>query len=409
VDLETNTPVSLLDAGLLADPCGGFARLSERGSVLRGHAMDGSPAWYVTGFNEVREVLVDRRFVADAAAVPGRDTDGVRDQMAAMLGIPTDLARYLTDTIHAADGADHLRLRKLASRAFTMRRIAQLRPRMEQIAADLLDGLTQPADLMTDYAYPLPVTVICELIGVPVEDQSTWLRWNMAIATLDPEAVPVAARAMIAYCHDLAARRRDEPADDLVSALVAAHDEDGDRLTETELVTLLITLVIAGHETTAHLIGNASVALLGHSEQLALLRSNPSLWPAAINELMRWCGPVTTTGLQYATEDVEVGGVLIRTGEAVQPVLAAGNLDAHEFACPVALDITRRPSTRGEGHVGFGSGPHYCLGAALARQEAEVALAALFTRFPGISLVEKPSWMPRPGMRWLSGLPVRLA
>lgn len=223
------------------------------------------------------------------------------------------------------------------------------------------------------------------------------------------ETMPSAGREMIDHVHQLIERRRVEPADDLLTALVHVQEEDGDRLGLDELVTMVITLVIAGHETTAHLLGNATFALLTHPDQLELLRSDPGLWPGAVHELMRFCGPVQIARMRYAAEDVELGGVTIRRGEVVQPVLVSANHDPREYADVERLDVTRRPAGRGEGHVGFGHGFHYCLGAALARQEGEVALRALVERFPGLALAsDEPEWVAVPGMRRLARLPVRL-
>jgi cytochrome P450 len=400
---------NIMDPELIADPFGGYGRLREEAPVVRGRTADGSPAWYVTRQEDVRTVLGDPRFVNNAASVPGVGTDSVRDKMVEMVGIPPEYARFLTDTILDADGEDHTRLRKLVSRAFTVRRVSDLRPRVEEITAKLLDGLAEPVDLMAEFAYPLPITVICELVGVPEADRQAWREWGVAFTSMKPELVAAATRDMVAHVQDLIARRRAEPADDLLTALVHVRDEQGDRLSEDELVTMVLTLVMAGHETTAHLIGNAVVALLEHPDQLALLRADPSLWPGAVHELMRWCSPVQITRVRYAAEDVELGGVQIRAGEPVQAVLVSANHDPREYADPDRLDVTRRPAGRGEGHVGFGHGFHYCLGAALARQEGEVALRALFERFPNPALESaEHEWVQVPGMRRLARLPLRL-
>jgi cytochrome P450 len=399
----------VMDPALIADPYGGYGRLREEEPVLRGRAADGSAAWYVTRQEDVRTVLGDHRFVNNAASVPGVEVDSMRDRMMEKVGIPRDLAHYVTGSILDMDGDDHMRLRKLVSRAFTVRRVGDLRPRVEAITAALLDGLADPVDLIEHFAYPLPITVICELVGVPEADRRAWRDWGRALVSMNPESVPGAVRAMVDHVKDLIRRRRAEPADDLLTALVHAQEEDGDRLSEDELVTMVFTLVMAGHETTAHLIGNGTLALLTHPDQLALLLREPELWPTAVHELMRFCGPVHITRLRYAAQDVELGGVPIRAGEAVQAVLVSANFDPREYTDPERLDVTRRPAGRGEGHVGVGHGTHYCLGAALARQEGEVALRALFERFPGLALdTDEPSWVPVPGMRRLAQLPVRL-
>ena len=404
---EPNVPEpNVLDPDLIADPYGGYGRLREEAPVLRGVAIDGSPAWYVTRRDDVRTVLSDHRFVTDVAAAGGGSDP--RAAMFAQLGIPPEYTPYLTNTILDVDGLDHARVRKLVSRTFTVRRVDELRPWVEAIAADLLDRLPAKVDLLAEYAYPLPITVISELVGVPEADRPHWRGWATALVTMNRDTVPAAMRDMIAHCHDLVARRRAEPTGDLISGLVAEHDDTPDRLTDTEIVTMILTLVLAGHETTAHLISNGALALLKNPGQLESLRRDRSLWPGAVNELMRYCGPVHITRLRYATEDVELGGVTIHTGDAVQAVLVSANFDPRVYDDPERLDITRRPAGRGDGHVGFGHGAHYCLGAALARQEGEVALRALIDRFPGLALDGEPEWVPMPGSRRAKALPVRL-
>lgn len=400
---------NLMDPALIADPYGGYGRLREQGPVLRGLTAVGGPAWYVTRQEDVRTVLGDPRFVNNVATVVGMQVDDGRQKMIESLGVPPELAHYLTDSVLDADGADHTRLRKLVSRAFTVRRINDLRPRVETITETLLDGLSSPVDLIEHFAYPLPITVICELVGVPEADRPAWRSWGNALTSMNPELIPTAVRDMVAHVQDLVRRRRAAPADDLLTALIHAQEEDGDRLSDDELVTMVFTLVMAGHETTAHLIGNGTAALLTHPDQLDLLRRDPALWPGAIHELMRFCGPVHIARLRYATEDLDLAGVRIRAGDAVQPVLVSANFDPREYHDPERLDVTRRPSGRGEGHVGFGHGFHYCLGAALARQEGEVALRALFERFPNLALdTAELEWVPMPGSHRLARLPVRL-
>ena len=402
------TAPSLTDPALIADPFGGYGRLREEAPVLRGTAFDGSPAWYVTRQEDVRSALSDHRFVMDPDVARGAGSGNPRAAIFEQLGIPAAYTPYLTDTILDVDGVDHARLRKLVSRTFTVRRVNELRPRVEAIAADLLDGLPDRVDLLADYAYPLPITVISELVGVPEADRPAWRRWATALVTMNRETIPDAMHDMVAHCRDLIAGRRTEPTGDLITGMVQAHDS-ADRLTDIEIVTMILTLVLAGHETTAHLISNGTLALLQHPDQLDRLRRDPSLWPGAVNELMRFCGPVHITRLRYATEDLELGGVTVHAGDAVQSVLVSSNFDPRVYPSPERLDVTRRPAGRGDGHVGFGHGAHYCLGAALARQEGEVALSALVDRFPGLALDGPTEWVPLPGSHRLTALPVRLA
>jgi cytochrome P450 len=250
--------------------------------------------------------------------------------------------------------------------------------------------------------------VICELVGIPEADRPAWRQWGRALASMSPDLMPPALREMVAGIHTLIGIRRETPENDLLSALVRVHDEEHGRLSDQELVTFVLTLVLAGHETTAHLIGNSVVALLEHPDQLALLREQPQRWPTAVHELVRTCGMALIANLRYARQDMDFAGVSLRAGEAVVPVLVAANFDPRRYPEPDRFDVTRVPSGHGEGHLGFGHGAHYCLGAALARQETEVALRALFDRFPSLRTAAAPTWQPVPGSRRLAELPVLL-
>ena len=399
--------VDPLSRELIDDPYAGYGRLRERAPLLRGRALDGTAAWYVTRQADVRSVLGDPRFANDPATVP--EAEDRRASMTAALGVPAEYERYFARSILTSDPPDHTRLRRLVSRAFTVRRVAALRPRVEEITVALLDDLAaagDPADLLETFAYPLPITVICELVGIDEEDRPAWRDCGRALISLDRERIGPAVRELIDRVHAVIDRRRTEPGDDLLSALIRTHDEDGDRLSDLELVMMVLALVFAGHETTAHLIGNATVALLTHPDQLDVLRTRPELWPGAVNELMRWCGPALMSQLRYATADVELGGVELHRGDAVEAVLVSANFDPRVYTDPDRLDVTRLVDAHGDGHVGFGHGIHYCLGAALARQEGEVALRALVTRFPALALADEPAWSPMPGARRLLALPV---
>ncbi|GII89155.1 cytochrome P450 [Sphaerisporangium siamense] len=409
--------VSLMDPDVLRDPFVAYAAMRERAPLVRGVVFEGTPPiWLATRYEDVKTVLGDHRFVNNPASVPGMDVRSIRERMIEARGIPREYAPYLLDSVLDADGEDHIRLRRLVSRAFTARRVAELRPRVEEITEGLLDRLPGTAEdgvaeLMEHFAYPLPITVICELVGIPEQERPRWRAWGKVLTDLKSDGVGAVLGDMIAYIHELIERRRAAPGGDLLTGLIRAHDEDGDRLGDIEMVTLVLTLVLAGHETTAHLIGNGTVALLTHPEQLALLRRDPALMPRAVHELLRWCGPVQATRLRYAAEDVEIGGMRVRKGEPVMALIAGGNHDPRAFGDPERLDITREPDGRKETHVGFGHGLHYCLGAALARQEGEVAFAALLRRFPGLSLAVDPDDLERqpvPGAWRLARLPLRI-
>jgi cytochrome P450 len=413
--------VDLLDPELLRDPFQGYSRLREQSPMVQVvHGDRGSSLWIVTRYADVRLVLSDRRFVSDPGNVPGMEIEDARAEIFRKMGIDDEYAPYLLRSVLDADGDDHLRLRRLVSRAFTARRVAGLLPRVREITGQLLDRLPGRAsprdgvvDLLEHFAYPLPITVICELVGIPEEDRERWLGWSRALMrSHETEHFTAAIRGIVDHVEALVARRRDEPADDLLTALIGVHDEDGAVLSEFELVTMVLTIVLAGHETTAHLIGNGMVALLTHRDQLELLRTDmAALLPRAVHELMRWCGPVQGARLRYATEDVEIGGRKLRKGSPVMASLVSANFDPRRFTDPHRLDITRQPDGHRETHLGFGHGLHYCLGAALARQEAEVAFAALLDRYPDLSLAVPPENLdriPMPGAWRLAALPVRL-
>ena len=404
---------SMMSPELIADPYQGYGRLREQAPVLRASFMGVTPTWMITRYEDVHAVLGDPRFVNNPASVPGMEVPNPVDKVMKSYGLSEEDAQYLANTILRTDAADHTRLRKLVSRAFTVRRVSELRPRVEAITAGLLGDIagSDPVDLIERFCYPLPITVICELVGIPEASRPAWRRWGRELMSMEPARMGSAMHEMLEDVKALIATRRSAPEDDLVSALIRAQDEDGDRLSDVELVTFVVTLVMAGHETTAHLIGNSVATLLTNPDQLALLRARPELWPTAVHELVRCCGTALLTGLRYASEDVEVGGVLIRAGDSVSPVLVSANHDPRQYTEPDRLDVTRQPTGHGEGHVGFGHGAHYCLGAALARQEAEVALRALFDRFPAPRLAVPESeldWQQLPGSRRLNALPVHL-
>lgn len=373
------------------------AQKQDEGPVRLGTTVVGEPVWYVTGAAEVRSVLSDSRFVVTNTPLePGEQT--ARAVMLGQLGVSEELAAYIIDLLPDRDGPAHTRLRRMVAPAFTARRVAMLRPRLEEITEAILDEVEAagpgPVDLLETFAYPLPLTVICELVGVPEADRPAWRQWGEALLSWDVSRFAPALEAMVGQVRNLVARRHDEPGDDLISTLLRTRLENEDALTEHDIIKMIITLVRTGHESTAHLLSNSVAALLTHPDQMELLRGEPDRWPTAINELIRRWTPVRFTAMRYATEAVEIGDVEIKAGEAVLPALVEANQDPREYGCPAQFDITRREVRRSEGHVGFGYGAHYCLGAALARQEGEVALRALFERFPDLAIVGEPQWSP---------------
>lgn len=415
---ELTCPVQpdMMRPELLTDPFGGYGELREHAPVVRGRFMDGTPAWFVTRFDDVRTILRDPRFVnTPLEAHQGREADP-RIKQLELLNIPEHLQKYLLGSILDRDQPDHTRLRRLVLGAFTARRVLDLRPSIERTADSLLARLPEyevdgAVDLIDHFTYPLSIAVVCDLVGIPKTDHGQWREWGSNLVSMRSDLLSVSFPVMIEYIHELVRQRRAALGEDLLSALIRAQLDDGNRLDDVELVSMVLTLVIAGHETTAHLIGNGTVALLTHPEQLERVRSNPALLPNAVQELVRWCGSVHVTRLRYATEDVEIAGTRIRKGEAVLMFLVAANFDPRHYLEPEKLDVTRQPVGHGEDHVGFGHGIHYCLGATLARQECEIALDRLLRRYPSLSLAVEPERLERmqlPGSWRLHRLPVRL-
>jgi cytochrome P450 len=328
-------------------------------------------------------------------------------------GLPgPDFARHML----VVDPPDHTRLRHLVATAFTPRRIESLRPRVQAIIDDLLDVIAarppdEPVDLVASFAFPLPFTVICELMGVPDDDRRA-LGDGLRLL-LSPYSTPeeytrakAASDTVVAMLAALVEAKQQRPADDLVSALVQARNGE-ERLTQQELRSTLFQLIVAGHDTTTSLIGNGTVALLRHPDQLDQLRAAPELLPEAVEEMLRYDAPVPHSTFRYATEPVPIGGATIPAGAQVIISLAAANRDDARYGTPDAFDIDR-PYVR---HLAFGHGIHFCLGAALARMEGQLALSALLHRFPSMRLAGDPAdlhWGHGDGLvlRGLSALPV---
>jgi cytochrome P450 len=382
------------------DPQGFFARLRESRPVAPVRMPAYGRAWVVTRYEDVRAVLTDPRMAKDVHRWPG----GGRSR-------PSEATGVCAHMLHA-DPPEHTRLRRLVQKPFASRRAA-LRPRTEEIAAGLLDGMAargDVVDLLGQYARPLPITVICDLLGVPVADRD-WVRVTVYAYDERTEQARV-ERELAAYFTVLIEAKRAEPSDDLLSELVLASDNanpDGaaDGLTRNELVSAAFLLVMAGFDTTVNLIASGALALLRHPEEMSRLRQDPSLLPAAVEELLRFTSPVNHANDRFTTEDVLIGDVVIPAAEWVIPAIASADWDPDRFPDPDRLDLGRDTS----GHVAFGHGVHHCLGAPLARMEAEVALGALLARFPRISLaVPSPElrWRPVSLMNGLDSLPIRL-
>ncbi|GAB3884674.1 cytochrome P450 [Kibdelosporangium lantanae] len=356
----------------------------------------GVDAWLVTRHEDVRTVLVDPRF--SRAAGVGKDEPRITEDVQ---------PRGILDM----DPPNVTRMRRLVAGAFTARRVERLRTRALDIAHGLVDAIAPSgsADLVADYGFPLAVTMICELLGVPVGDRPEFETWSQALVSttaFSPAERQAQIGELMAYMGGLVRRRREEPTDDLLGALVAARDGHG-RLTEEEMVFLAGGLLAAGHETTATQIPNFVYVLLSHPDQLALLRSRPDLLPSAVEELMRWVPLTLSVPVpRWALEDIELSGGVVKAGEPVFAQMSAANRDPKVFQDPHRLDITRQPNP----HVGFGYGIHHCLGAQLARLELQVAISVLFERLPGLEVAVADTdldWRTGHALRGLLALPVR--
>lgn len=383
---------------LINDPYGVYEQLRTTSPVHRIRGADGRPAWIVTRYKDVRAGLADPRLSLDKKHAQAGTYQGLQ--------LPPALDANLLNM----DPPDHTRIRRLVGKAFTPGRVSQLRTPTRAVADRLLDELGHEgsADLIAAYAAPLPITVICELLGIPGERRGDFRAWTQALIAPDPsqpDAAELAIGAMMRFFVALIAHKRKSPEDDLLSDLIAVRDSEDGQLSEDELMSLVFLILFAGFENTVQLIGNAVWALLQHPEQLAALRNDPSMIPAAVEELARYEGPALLAIRRFPTEDVTIGGVAVPAGETVLLSLSAANRDPMRFTDPERLDIERDAS----GHVALGHGVHYCLGAPLARAETEIALTALLERFTVLELDgdDAARWRSSLRARGLKSLPVR--
>ena len=418
---QATEPVELdiADPDFMADAYDTYAGLRAKGPVTRVRFASGAEeeasedsgeqrgffgdqeTFFVTHYDEVVATLLDRRFSVDPRS--GMTAEQVEQQEAQT---PEEF-RLLSRSIISIDPPDHTRLRKLVQPSFTGRGIQALRGSIQQVVDDLLDEAERDAaergeaapdrrmDLIEAFAYPFPVTVISDMLGIPREDRETIRGWTEDLLRVDrgrvDEEVQAGLREFIDYLTELFERKRLAPADDMISRLVHA-EEDGDVLDEDEVLATVFLMFLAGHVTTVNLVGNGVVALLTHPGQLAKLKADPSLAKGVVEETLRYWGPVDFIGRRIAREDVEVGGTVIPAGEQATVSLASANRDPERFADPDVFDITRADANR---HVAFGKGIHVCLGAPLARVEGQVAFDTLFRRYPDLRLA-----VPAEEVRW---------
>jgi cytochrome P450 len=389
------TTLELFEGAFWRDPYPAYAALRSDDPVRKVQRPDGT-VWLLSRYADVRAALADPRLSKDwRYTLPPEQRDA-----APATHIPMMILM---------DPPEHTRLRRLVSRSFTVRRMEELRPRVAQIAGELLDALppTGRVDIMAEYAFLLPVFVICELLGVPAEDRDDFAAWsNVMVDESTQEESMAAAAKLHEYLSRLIEQKRARPDDALISALVDVA-EDEDRLSQDELVAMAMMLLIAGHETTVNLIGNGLLALLTHPEQLALVRERPELLPSAVEEFLRWDSPVHSTPVRFAAADVEYSGVTIPAGSVVTLSLAAANRDPERFDDAEELRVDRDAS----GQVAFGHGVHHCLGAQMARIEGQEAIGVLLARRPEVALAvdaEELLYRRSTLVRGLKELPVEL-
>ncbi|MGA5472884.1 cytochrome P450 family protein [Streptomyces arboris] len=395
MSVETNPETDeLIDLAALGeeftrDPYPVYAALRARGPVHRVRIPEGTHAWLVVGYEAGRTLLADQRLSKQwAKASPA-------------LGVTKVSAGT---SMLSSDTPDHTRLRKLVAREFTPRRMEQLTPRVQEMTDELLDRMLaapdRRADLVESLSYPLPMNVICELLGVPFLDRTAFREWsNQAVSSIDPSKRDSSTRAMAAYLTGLLQDKRARPGDDLMSALIHTADEDGDRLSADELMGMAWLLLVAGHETTVNLITNGVHNLLAHPDQLAALRADFGLIDNAVEEILRFEGPVETPTYRFTTEPVDIDGTVIPGGgELVLVAMSDANRDPARYPDAARFDITRDA----RGHIAFGHGIHYCLGAPLARIEARVAIRSLLERCPELRLTADPATLD-----WRTGILMR--
>jgi cytochrome P450 len=401
-----------------------YAAMREKGPVISVMMPTGEPVWFVTRYEAALAMLKDdERFANDPshalteeeyAQLFQQATEHLTDEQQQMAAQTDEILRR---NLLAVDPPDHSRLRRLVAIPFTPKYIEGLRPRVQAIADALLDAVQARADgtgrremeLIGDFAYPLPLTVISEMLGIPLADRDKFREWSQAAVSFTPAdranpAVTAKLIEFIAYMRRLVAAKRSHPGDDLLSGLVLAEAE-GDKLSEKELLSMIFVLIVAGHETTVNLIANGTLALCEHPEQRARLQENPGLLKTAVEEMLRYYGPVEMTLTRWVRQDTELGGEQLRRGQQIMAVLASANRDGNQFPDPDVFDVSREPNR----HVAFGTGIHACLGATLARLEGQVAFATLLSRLPDLALAiprDEVRWRDATFLRGLTRLPV---
>lgn len=389
------TSYDLFSRTFKVDPHPTFAQMRQETPIYAHTAPNGLRIWYITRYEDIVTVLRNNDWVVKNLqnALPESAETPVKPGHA--------ILKLINQNMLFADPPDHTRLRALVTQAFTPRRIDALASQIQGFTDRLLDQVAAQGEmeLIHDLAYPLPMLVITAMLGVPDQDGDQVREWSKAIISPGSHGInwrqrKRRIRAFVDYIDAMAQERQQNPRDDLLTALVQA-EESGGKLSPEELSSMVVLLLVTGHDTVVNLIGNGAVTLLRHPEQLALLQERPSLWPTAVEEILRYDGPVETSTTRWAKVDFELHGHHIKRGDLVRVVLTSANRDATQFEQPHIFDVQREHNR----HIGFGFGIHYCLGAPLARLEGQITLATLFTRFPKLRLA-----IPDAEINWRSGV-----
>ncbi len=355
------------------------------------------PAWFFTRHQDCVNVLKDKRILKSLQADQPHSS------------CPMSSSADIHGSLLYTDPPDHTRLRAIVHQAFTKEAVSALAPKIEEIAESLLTDMagSSEVDLIESFTYLLPLTVICELLGLPKEDRRRIRVWTQSLGHIDVEAdLEQSAREFSDYMDDIIQQRRQSPKEDILSGLILANEDDS-QLSDAELMHMVFFLLISGHETLTHLLSNGIATLSQHPDQFAMLKNDPELISGAVEELLRYEGPFDCSSYRYAPEDMELNGVQIRKGELIYALVLAANRDPEVFDDPDRFDITRSPNP----HISFGGGIHFCLGTHLARLEANIGLRALITYFPDIRLAVKPEkleWLPSIMIHGVKRLPVKL-
>ncbi len=393
--MEIKTDVNIVSAEFKANPYLFYAWMRAEAPVFPVTMPTKQRAWLVARYDDVNALLKDERLLKNRANAMSSE------QLAKQPWMP-GFIKVVERNMLTVDDPDHARLRGLVHKAFTPKLLEAMRGRIETITSDLLDAAERKGEMevIADLALPLPVTVIAEMLGVPAEDRHKFHGWSQGMiagsagGNLSRLKLIPPMMAFLNYIRKLVRLRREQPGDDLTSALIQAQ-EAGDQLSEDELVAMIFLMLIAGHETTVNLIGNGTLALLDNRDQLEMLQQNPALIRTAVEELLRFHSPIDMSDERFTREAITIAGVTIPRGELVHGVIASANRDESQFVDPDRLDITREPNR----HLAFGQGIHYCLGAPLARMEGQIAINMLLKRMPDLRLT-----VPAEALKWRKGL-----